>query len=459
MIIAAISSCYVRDVLNTFKVGLPKWWPGCFVNNTHKKRKMNKEIEESMPSMSAALSLLVKCHVNGLTDAAALVGSASELESTAISRLRDHVSSIVRDCATGITVDSVLEIDLSEDLLVLQLTNDLEDVTGVPAADIRAWLATVDVDAESDETPEPEAEMTPAEPVDPSSIVFEYECGLREGDHIAIHPFGSVGTVITPDAKFAGNTVAYSNSEGEKWRVMTRAISEARRDDRQLVRTDVDGVVHFRDVALGQAAITVDVDETESEASETPAKQPYVYPCGLQAGDRVDGLHEKGRLVGTVWPSPPGHSPFRVCVSGARTEIGLETAYLEPRHITEATRGGISLIKQFGDNETRFVMPEASVAEFDQETAEAASVRKLQQLVSHYPCGIEAGDQVVLEPFTDPVDVISSVGGKRLRYLDTDGCENQAPFTSITEAYRNGVRLIISGNLDDPYFSLLKVDN
>lgn len=419
---------------------------------------MSKETEELVPDNTAQITLSLSCRVRGLTDPSKLVDGIAAIEKRVVMQLRDHVSSLVRGCAAGVTCEYSIELGFSDDILLLQLTDDLEDVTGVPAEAIRTWLADVGIDVEPDETPEPEAETTPAEPVDPSSIVFEYECGLREGDHIVIRPFASVGTVTTPDAKFA-NTVAYSNSEGEKWRVMTRAISEARRDGRRLVRTEVDGVVHFRDVALGQASVTVDVDETESEASETPAKQPYVYPCGLQAGDRVDGLHEKGRLVGTVWPSPPGHSPFRVCVSGARTEIGLETAYFEPRHITEATRGGISLIKQFGDNETRFVMPEASVAEFDQETAEAAPVRKLQQLVSHYPCGIEAGDQVVLEPFTDPVDVLSSVGGKRLRYLDTDGCANQAPFTSITEAYRNGVRLIISGNLDDPYFSLLKVDN
>lgn len=200
---------------------------------------MNEETEESMPSRSAELSLLVKCRIHELTDAAALVGSAAKIESTAISRLRDHVLSIVRDCATGVTVDSVLEINLSEDLLVQQLTDDLEDVTGVPAERIRDWLATVGIDVE----PESEAEVATAP--------YVYPCGLQAGDrllfrpHVRTYVLDRMATVVP--GLCGGHSVQCEDADGVLHIIQLSLVAEARRGDKLLRKTGKHNDVLFHE--------------------------------------------------------------------------------------------------------------------------------------------------------------------------------------------------------------------
>jgi len=182
----------------------------------------------------------------------------------------------------------------------------------------------------------------------------------------------------------------------------------------------------------------------------------FVYPCGLRIGDHVIGLHETGRAEGTVWAPTPGHSPFRVCVCDVRHKFaatGITASYLDPKNIGKATRDGVELFKEVKeDGSVHFVTSPPEIV-IDSEPAPQAEY--LQPLMYNYPCGLAAGDQVVLEPFTPPVEVLPSIGGKHLRYLDVGGYENQAPLTRISEAYRNGVRLLQSGDVQTgPSFTL-----
>lgn len=143
---------------------------------------MSKETEheDDMSTNTAQIKMSLVCYVRGLTAPDKLAGSMQSIEVRAVAQLRDHVSSLVRGFAEGVMGESSTELNFSDDLLLLQLTNDLEDVTGVPAVDIRAWLATVDVDAESDETTESATEST--------AVPFGYPCGLFAGDRLSFRP-------------------------------------------------------------------------------------------------------------------------------------------------------------------------------------------------------------------------------------------------------------------------------
>lgn len=216
----------------------------------------------------------------------------------------------------------------------------------------------------------------------------------------------------------------------------------------------------------------------EVRVVEKPASKPsldsYVYPCGLRVGDIVIGLHETGKAEGAVWVPPPGHSPFRVCVANTLQvwgSGGVTAAYLDPKNIVKASRDNVELVRQTLNNgSVRFVLPEdvdseepvaEPLAEPSAEAEPPVPADTLRPLLFHYPCGLEVGDQVVLKPFAMPVEVLPSIGGKRLRYLDVDGYENQAEIWPIVEAYRNGVRLDRTDDVDgySPVYSMPKAVN